>query len=60
MYDNLVFDLQVSDGQIEGRLSIKPVGLAMGSNTNLFTASDDMLKAGDYLVKRVIQFLKNV
>lgn len=54
VYENLVKNPQVTDGQIQGRLNIKPVGLAMGSNTNLVTASDDMLKAVDYQVKRVI------
>lgn len=54
VYDNLVANPKVSDGQIEGKLSLKAVGFAMGSNTNLITASDDMLKAVDYQVKRVI------
>ncbi|MBW1248745.1 N-acyl homoserine lactonase family protein [Pseudomonas tolaasii] len=54
VYDNLVNNPEVAQGRIEGKLSIKPVGLAMGSNTNLVTASDEMLKAVDYQVKRVI------
>lgn len=54
VYDNLVASPHVSDGEIEGKLSLKPVGFAMGSNTNLISASDDMLKAVDYQVKRVI------
>lgn len=54
VYENLVKDPVVANGEVEGALNLTPVGLAMGSMTNLVTASDAMLKAVNYQVKRIV------
>ncbi|SAV16545.1 N-acyl homoserine lactonase family protein [Klebsiella pneumoniae] len=53
-YENLVEKPVIRNGEVEGTLNLKPVGLAMGNETNLVLSSDEMLKAVNYQVKRVI------
>lgn len=54
VYDNMVANPQIINSDISGTLDYRPVGLAQNSNTNLVLATEEMLKAVDYEVKRVI------
>jgi hypothetical protein len=54
VYDNMLANPQIAQGDITGALEYRPVGLAQNSNTNLVLATEEMLKAVDYEVKRVI------
>jgi len=53
-YDNMLIEPQISRGRVEGKLKYRPIGLALSSNTNLLLATEAMLKAVNYEVKRVI------
>lgn len=54
VYDNMLANPKIDQGDITGRLEYRPVGLAQNSNTNLVLATEEMLKAVDYEAKRVI------
>lgn len=53
-YKNLVANPRVVNGEIEGELQLRPVGLAMGSKSKLIFTTDEMLRHVQYQVKRVI------
>jgi N-acyl homoserine lactone hydrolase len=53
-YDNFLSEPEVVDGELSGTLHTTPVGLAVGSQTNLVLATEEMLKVVDYEPKRLI------
>ncbi|MEN3262329.1 MBL fold metallo-hydrolase [Sodalis endosymbiont of Spalangia cameroni] len=53
-YDNYLTEVHAADGTLSGKIRITPIGLAVGSQKNLISATEDMLKIVNYDPRRLI------